>query len=300
MFRLPFVCAIALLTASTVSAASRLTFERTIPARRDLHGAEDLVITYAIGDSDSIVTFIDVFVEQTNRSGFLRVVDPTTVERSTERSHRWRKPPKYVEQRYRADAYLRIDSFSCRATERSGEGNAYDVDGNRVRRVQRWSDAVCDAHIDVLEKDTKKRLVEFAVRGEGTSPRADEMNEEIREIAVDQAARYAAIAAADQITPRHVRETIALVEEAPEFDHGMPYIDADRLDQARRVWESALPANPKSAALHLNVAAVSEALGDLKAAEEHYATAERLAPKDARYRYEYELFRRRNGLKRTK
>ena len=49
---------------------------------------EDLLITHAIGDNDRIATFIDVFIDQTNREGTLRVIDPTTVERSTERS-RW-------------------------------------------------------------------------------------------------------------------------------------------------------------------------------------------------------------------
>jgi tetratricopeptide (TPR) repeat protein len=299
MFRLPFVCAIALLTASTVSAAPRITFERTAPAHRSLGAAEDLVITYAIGDNDAIATFIDVFIDQTNRSGTLRVIDPTTVERSTERSNRWRKPPKYVEQRYRADAYLRIDAFSCHTIDKSGEGGAYDVDGNRVRRTQRWSDAVCEAHIDVLEKESKKRLTQFSARGEGTSPRGEVVGQEDRNLAVDQAARYAAVAAAGEITPRRIRETIALVENAPAFEEGMAYIDAGGADQARTVWENALNANRTSAPLHFNLATVYEATGDLKAADEHYSAAERLAPKDARYHYEHDMFRRRNGLKKS-
>jgi tetratricopeptide (TPR) repeat protein len=300
MFRLPLVCAIALLTASMVSAAPRITFERTVPAHHTLGAAEDLVITYAIGDNDAIVTFIDVFIDQTNRSGTLRLIDPTTVERSTERSRRWRKPPKYVEQRYRADAYLRIDAFSCHTTDKSGEGGANDVDGNRVRRTQRWSDAVCEAHIDVLEKESKKRLADFSVRGEGTSPRGEVIGQEDRNLAVDQAARYAAVAAAGEITPRRIRETIALVEDAPAFEEGMAYVDAGGADQARGVWENALNANQSSAPLHFNLATVYEATGDLKAAEEHYSAAERLAPSDARYHYEHNMFRRRNGLKKNR
>src|SRR5476649_316477 len=121
MLRLRYVCALVLLAASSAVASSRLTFDRTIPAPRSLGRVEDLLITYAIGDNDRIATFIDVFIDQTNREGTLRVLDPTTVERSTvrssvrrwsdrerstERSHRWRTPPKYAEQRYRADAYL--------------------------------------------------------------------------------------------------------------------------------------------------------------------------------------------------
>jgi len=246
--------------------------------------AEDLVITYAIGGNDKIATFIDVFMDQTNREGTLRVVDPTTLEHSTERSHRWRRPPKYVERRYRADAYLRIDAFSCQATERSGQGSSYDVDGNRVHRTQRWMDAVCLAHIDAFSKDRKRKLAEFTVHGEGTSPRVARVTGEERDVAIDQAARYAAISAAEQITPRRVRESIDLAADAPAFNEGMSFIESEQLNEARRVWESALRSNPKSAALQFNLGAVCEALGDLAAANEHYAEAERLMPKDSRYR----------------
>lgn len=284
MLRLRCVCAVVLLAASSAAASSRLTFDRTIPAPHSLGSVEDLVITYAIGDNDRIATFIDVFVDQTNREGTLRVLDPTTIEHSTERSHRWRRAPKYVEQRYRADAYLRIDAFSCQTTERSGQGSAYDVDGNRVHRTQQWVDAVCIAHIDALGKDHRNKLAEFSVRGEGTSPRVPEIEEEERDVAMDQAARYAAIVAAEQITPRRVHDSIELDENAPSFEEGMSYVDSDQLDEARRVWEAALLAHPRSAALHFDLGAVCEALGDLSAADAHYTTAARLQPKDSRYR----------------
>ncbi len=291
------VCAIVLLVSASALASSRLNFERTVPAPYSLGRAEDLLISYAIGDNDKISTFIDVFIDQANREGTLRVLDPMTVERSTERSRRWRKPPKYVEHRYRADAYLRIDAFRCNDTERIGEGSSYDVDGNRVRGTQRWIDAVCIAHVDALAKDRKTKLAEFTVQGEGTSPRVAHVTAEDRDIAEDQAARYAAIAAAERITPRRVRESIELIENAPDFEVGMAYIDSEQFDEARRAWEKSATRYPKSAALQFNLAAVTEAVGDLTNAEKHYAEAERLAPKDSRFRYEHEMFRRRTGMK---
>ena len=254
-----------------------------------------MVITYAIGDNDKIATFIDVFLDQTTREGTLRVLDPTMVEHSPERSHRWRRPPKFVERRYRADAYLRIDAFRCDAKERVGTGSSYDVDGNRVKTPQRWIDATCIAHIDVLTKDRQGKLAEFTVQGEGTSPRVMRTTPEERDIAEDQAARYAAIAAAAQITPRRVRESIELADDAPMFDEGMAYIDAQELEDARRVWQSALTTNRNSAALQFNLGAVCEALGDLEAADRYYVQAQKLAPKQSRYRYEYDMFRRRTG-----
>ncbi|HEV8660976.1 MAG TPA: tetratricopeptide repeat protein [Thermoanaerobaculia bacterium] len=292
MPRLPQVCAVVLLTASTAFAA-RLTFGRTIPARQNLAGAEDLVITYAISDTDKISTFLDVFLDQTNRSGTLRVLDATE-EKTPARKRRLRRQVKEIPQHYRVEATLRINSFTCQTVEKSGQGSSFDVDGNRVRRKQLWIDAICESHIDALSKSSKK-LAEFSVRGEGTSPRVEELTDEERDIALEQAARYAAIAAAEEITPRRIRESIVLADDAPEFDEGMAMIDAERLDGARRIWESALARHSNSAELHFNLAAVYEALGQLTTADLHYDAAKRLAPKDARFRYEHDMFRRRNG-----
>ncbi len=296
MLRLRYVCALLMLAAAPAEAA-RLVFERTVPARHDLGGAQDLLITFAIADNEKISTFLDVFIDQANRSDTLRVVDATRIEHSTERSHRWRKAPKYVEQRSPADAFLRVQAFSCRTMDRSGERSAYDVDGNRIRKTQRWADAVCEAHVDAIAKRNGKKLAELTARGEGTSPRVDELTDGERDTALDQAARYAAVAAAEEIKPRRVRETILLIDDAPRFEQGMVMIDADRLEEARRIWEQAVPRNLNSAPLRFNLAAVCEALGDLKAADQNYAAAEVLAPKDSRYRYEHTLFRKRYGLK---
>jgi tetratricopeptide (TPR) repeat protein len=297
MFRSAYVCAVVRLVSTNALASSRLNFERTVPAPHSLGSAEDLLISYAIGDNDKISTFIDVFIDQANREGTLRVLDPMTVERSTERSHRWRKPPKYVLQRYRADAYLRIDAFRCTDTERTGEGSSYNVDGNRVRGTQRWIDAVCIAHVDALATDRKTKLAELSVQGEGTSARVMRVTAEDRDVAEDQAARYAAIAAAEQIRPRRVRESIELIENAPDFEVGMSYIDSGEFDSARREWEKSATKYRASAALQFNLAAVCEAVGDNISAEVHYATAEKLEPKDSRYRFEHEMFRKRAGIK---
>lgn len=292
-----FVCALVVL-AAPAGATSRLTFERTVPARQSLGGAEDLLITYAIGDNDKISTFLDTFIEQTNRSGTLRVVDVTRIEHSQERSHRWRRVPRYIEQRTPADGFLRIEAFTCATTPRSGQGSTYDVDGNRIRTTVRWIDALCQAHVDVISKRTNAKIAEISSHGEGTSPRVmNEITEGERDIALEQAARFAAIAAAEEITPRHVRETITLAEDAPDFDQAMAEIGADRFDQARRIWENALRRHRDSAALQFDLGAVCEAMHDLGAADQHYAAARKLAPDDRRFRYEHEMFRNRYGLK---
>lgn len=279
----------------TAAAAARLSFQRTIPARHDLGGVQDLAVTYAIGDNSGIDTFLEVFLEQTNRSGSLRVYDRTAVD--TPGPHRRHAPPIFVQRPLRIAAFLRVSAFTCSTTERSGEVSSYDVDRNRVKKKLRWADAVCSAHLDVVAKGTNSKLAEVDSRGEGTSSRVEKVTEEDRAIAIDQAARYAAVVAAEEITPRKVRESIALVEEAPLFDEGMAYIDGDQLAEARRIWEAALARQNGSAGLHFNTGAVCEAMGDLAAADTHYDAALRLAPDDARYRYEHDAFRRRYGWK---
>ena len=110
------------------------------------------------------------------------------------------------------------------------------------------------------------------------------MTDEDRGVALEQAARYAAIEASESILPRRVRESIELDESAPEFDRGAAMIDAGRLDAARTLWESELTRNDASAALHYDVGAVCEAIGDLGCAREHYREASRIAPGEIKYR----------------
>ncbi|HVS29906.1 MAG TPA: hypothetical protein VMS98_00490 [Thermoanaerobaculia bacterium] len=260
-------------------AAPRLTFERTIPPPLNLGGATDLAVVYAIGDSDRIGMFLDTFIDQTNRSGLLRVVDSTGPGPGS------------------AEVLIRIGSFTCRTADRSAEGSTYNYEGRRVKRRHRFVDAVCEARLELLNGKTRTRLAMVRVSGQGTSPRVDRLTGEEGSVALDQAARYTAISAADKITPRRVRETIALIEDAPRFSEGMTMIDSGRPQEARRIWEAEAKRDATSAALRFNLAALCEAAGDVPAAARHYADLKRLAPNEKRFRAEFEMFRRRNGLK---
>src|SRR5688500_5915039 len=172
MFRVVFALA-AVLTPGLAVAAPRIAFDRVIPAARDLGGADDIALTYAIGDNDDLETFLATLVDATSRSGMLRVTDARTALR----------PP-------RVDAHLRVTSFTCETTVREGEGNAYDIDGKRIRKSHRFSDAICTARIEIQRTGGDLRKHSFQVRGEGTSPRVDRVTMEEEGIALDQAARY--------------------------------------------------------------------------------------------------------------
>ncbi len=296
MRRSRLFAAFATLAVSLVVDAARVSFERVVPAPHDLSGAEDLAVIYAIGDDETISTFLSVFLDQANRSGTLRVHDVTRLGRSLA-SAPGDAALKGFRRRFGAQRYLRVTAFSCRSERLAGEGSAADVDGKRVRRKQHWIDAVCTARIEVVDPDSFAVLSAFNARGEGTSPRVLDLTKEERDVAVDQAAHYAGVAAAEEIAPRRLREIIVLDETAPGFSDALAMIEADRFPEARRIWDVVAVKEPSSAPLHFNLATVCEAMGDIPAAQEHYREAARLVPRSLRYRNELEMFRRRYGLK---
>lgn len=291
--------ALAVLCAGAASldalAAPRVSFVRTIPALHDLGAQSDIVLIYAIGDSDRIGTFVDAFADHTGRE--------LHFENAIE--HRQHLVGNRIDdasfaalrREHPADVYLGINQFTCTLTEHTAEGSERDVDGARVKRKHVWTDALCSARIDVLDGAKGKRTMSFAVKGEGTSPRVAELTDEERNVALDQAARYAAIDAQEKITPRKVRESIELDDTAPAFDEGVAMIVASRFDDARAIWESALRRHQGSAALQYDLGAVCEAMGDLRAARDYYQQALRLSPQESRYRLGLDLFRKRNGTK---
>ncbi|HEV7243323.1 MAG TPA: hypothetical protein VGQ36_29120 [Thermoanaerobaculia bacterium] len=268
------VAVLYLLVAPLLFAASpRISFERVLPAPHDIGRNRDVAIVHAIGDSSKIDEFIELFVEQANHAGFHRLRDA-----------RQTTGP--------ADVYLAVKTFTCETSTREGEGSVRDYEGNRVKRKLTWVDAICTARIDVMSREMKRQST-FYGKGEGTSPRVEQLSAEEREAALHLAARHAAVDAAERITPRRVKEIIPLDETSPAFDEGMSLIESGRMREARTLWEAALRQQPRSAPLHFNLAAVCEALGDRRAAEGHYAAAHQLAPKEERYASEMRLFTRR-------
>jgi len=259
-------------------------------AAHDLAPAERLAVIYAIGDSIKIEAFLEHFVDLVSRAGLLRITN------AVENNHHLIVDDvsmRAVRRQHPADVYLGINRFTCSGEERSAEGSEYLDSGERVKRMHHWIDAVCSARVDVVGADGKQ-LFSYTVRGEGTSPRSASLTEDERDVAYEQAARYAAVIAADEITPRSVREAIELDDTAPSFEEGFAMISSDRPEDARSIWQAAASRHSESASLYFNLAAVSEAIGDLPAARDYYEKATLLSPKERRYATELRLFRRRN------
>src|SRR5512141_2753244 len=121
------------LLASSALAQPRISFVRRIPARYDLGEANEVGIVYVIGDNDSVGTFVDEFVDRTNRFGPIHLTDITA-----HGTYRGRKPDANAIRRFRrrhpADAYMGINGFSCETATRTGEGSTTDYEGARVKR----------------------------------------------------------------------------------------------------------------------------------------------------------------------
>lgn len=275
-----------------VAAPPRVAFVRTMTPLHDLGGTE-VVIIYALGDTQKLDTFVDTFLDRTNRSEALRISAEVNHMRRAAGEHPDPITIARIRREHPADVYLGISHFTCTTTTRGAEGSEYTTGGERVKRHHVWADAVCSARIDVIDPPSARRVFSFEVRAEGTSPRVMELTDEERDIAVEQAAHFAAVQAAEMVTPRRIRESIELDASAPDVDRAMLLIDAGRLAAARAMWLRALERSPSSASLHYNVAALSEAMGDADHAREHYRAAMRLAPKEHRYRMEAKMFERR-------
>ncbi len=256
-----------------LAAPPRLVFERTLRAAHDLGQIEELAIVQAKGDAEPVEAFVDELLRDLNRGGFRA------------RDVRFTTGP--------AEAYLDVKTLICTTVVKEAEGSARDVDGNRVKKPYANVEATCSAKIDVLNRFMKHQST-FYASGSGVSARVDVVTEEERARAIEHAARHAASEAAARITPRRVRESIVLDESAPAFEEGFAMIEASRFAEAKAIWEGALRGGGvRSAALRFNLGAITEAMGDRRAAELHYNAAKQLAPGETRYATELKQFARR-------
>lgn len=265
------------------AAQPRVTFERIIPAPYDLGNAEVIALVSAIGDTASVEYLVEQFVEYANRPGTLHIHDA--------RAGRHAFVLETLRKNEPADAWISVRAFTCTSADRAGQGSTPDADGKRVPRRKLWVESRCTARLEALTATGNR--VSFAIKGDGASAHVIEISEDEREDALLHAARFAAIDAAEKITPRRVRESIPLDETAKAFEEGFALISAGRLVEARTLWENEMRRAPRDAPLHFNLAAVCEALGDRTAAEQHYAAAKQLAPNETRYASEHKAFMRR-------
>lgn len=282
--------AVLLNAASVFAVAPRIAFVRALPATYELAPAERLAFIYAIGDNEQVFDFVVDFIDAVGRAGAYRVENAVENNRHLNVAE---GALQTLRREYPADAYLGVTAFTCHGTDRSAEGSERDTAGERVKRLHHWVDVTCAARVHVMDRDGK-RLFSYTVRGEGTSPRSNALTNDERAVAYLQATHYAAVSAAQAITPRRVRESIELDETAPAFDEAFAMIASNRLADARAIWEAALQRHRDSAALHYDLGAVCEAAGDLASARGYFQSAVKLSPAEKKFVRELDLFRKRN------
>jgi hypothetical protein len=276
-------------------AQARIDFMRRIPAQYDLPNVSEIAVIYGIGDNDSVETFVAEFADHTNRFGPIHLNDATAHGAHFVGQKPDERTITRLKRQHPADAYLGVNRFSCDTVTKTGEGSTTDFDGARVRRKHEFIDARCHARVEVFDGKSGEQILSFDATGEGTSPRVPKAGEEEMVIARESAARYAGISAAEAITPREIRETIALDTSAPLFARGMALINADRLSAARALWEGLLTEESGSAPLLYNIAAVAEAQGDAGAACTYLERAMSAAPGDRKYRDALTMVKRRSA-----
>src|SRR5437763_8984225 len=205
---------------AAAAAAPRVAFVRTIAPLHKL-GGDEVVIIYALGDTPKLDTFIDTFLDRTNRSEELRIAAQLNYIKRLGGESPDALTIRRLRREHPADVYLGVNHFTCTTTHRGAEGSEHTAGGERIRRHHVWADATCKARMDVIDPISARRMFSFEVRGEGTSPRVTEVTDEERNIAVEQAAHLAAVQAAEMVTPRRVRESIELDARAPEIERAM-------------------------------------------------------------------------------
>jgi tetratricopeptide (TPR) repeat protein len=288
------VAAIALLAAVGSDPTPRLTWVRTLPAPHSVgNGAETIAVLYKLSDSKEVDDFLDTMIEQVNHSGSLHADDATIHGQHLLGDGSNKDAEKVVRRDHPADAYAGIREFTCGLAEREGERSTHDADGARLKQKLVWVEANCHARVDLIDGRSMLKTESFYVRGQGASSRVTGLTDDEREQALHHAARAAAIAAAEQITPRRVRESVELDASAPDFDRAYALIGSERFAEARVLWEKALLRESTSAALHFNLALLCDAIGDAAAAQKHFGEAQRLDPASTRYRRANDAFRKR-------
>ena len=273
------------ITTFAFAAPPRVTYVRVTPAPQSLGDAQEVALVSALGDTLGVEVFVEHLVEQTNQSGTLRMQDARDQMHVFVLDH--------LRKAVAADSFLAIRAFTCTSEDRRGEGSVKDADGKRSPRRVMWVETRCTARVEALTAAGAR--FSFGIKGLGTSTRSSAIAPDDREDALMHAARFAAIDAAEQMTPRRVRETILLDDSAPSFDEAFAIIGNGNLTDAQALWVGELRRHPASAALHFNLGAICEALGDEQAAARHYNAAVKLAPKEKRYAAELRSFRRRTG-----
>jgi tetratricopeptide (TPR) repeat protein len=262
-----------MLLASDVT-GPRLIFTRLRPAEINLGPVRTIALIEISGARDANAAAA-ALIRSVDQNGTLRLVDArrsrlraADVRRDRDRTRALRSAG--------VEALLSIEIAGCDPQPRTRSASF------REGATEYWYESSCDAHARLLDPGGAD-IVSFEISGTGTSEHASSMLAASSAAALDQAVERIATHLAGKISPRQITESIRLDKDAPAFQAGYEAIRSNRYEEARTLWRRELERNGKSAALHYNLAAVSESLGDAAAARHHLEQAIALDPGNDRY-----------------
>jgi len=257
-----------------------------VPAPYNLGPATSIVLVEVDGDPAVRSNLARRFVSTVQSDGVFRIGDATGARtRLSELGEgEAARSAKGFRNAWPADVYAKVDLADLTSRQRSERRMEKGKDGQEHERRRFWAEASCGVDVRLVDGRTGRLLASYRSEEIRTGYKRDVWDPSQLRLAEADALDAAVRTAVDQFTPRRERDAIFLEGDAPEAAAGLARIDAGDLSGARRLWETALSRFPQDPRLHFNLGAVSESLGDRKAAREYYDDAIRLAPGEERYR----------------
>jgi len=262
-----------------------VSVSRLVPAPYNLGPARRLVLVEVKGSLIWRSDAQDAFLGRIRKDGVFTVEDATHeyTDLSSLGGGDAARRAKEFRAKWPADVYVGLEAASLDARD-VHDRRKEKRDGKEVEVVWHASVGSCRLRVRLLDAKDGRTLGDFEVSRDERSRESEDRDSSLRDEAKKAALDAAVAEAVASFTPERVQDWIVLEEEAPLAKEGLDLIDRKDLAGARALWEKALPAHATDARLLYNLGAISESLGDRKAARAYYEQAIASAPGEARYR----------------
>lgn len=263
-----------------------VSVNRLVPAPYNLGPARKLVLVETTGNREPRLRATSRFLEDVRADGVFAIADASHA--GVPLSELGEGDAARMARRFRdewpADVYVRIEVADVSSRKKSETRKEKTKSGEEVERTRYFAEASCTVGVRLVDARTGRLLASFQADEFRTTRRHDAWDDGLRREAEEDAVDAAVREAVKEFTPRRVSEALPLEKDAPGATVGIARVEAEDLRGARRLWEETLKTSPDDARLRYNLGAVSEALGDFKAAAAYYEDAIRLAPGESKYR----------------
>lgn len=275
--------------------APKVTFTRRVPAPHNLGPLTRIALIELSGENALI--FSHNFKQAVAADGVFELTDATSERGSLSKLTRDDKPAKEFRKAHPADVYIGVNISRCSTHPASRIHREKQKDKSYVTKTYYWVTSSCNAIVRLIDGRDGRELTSFPVTSTRKSGESLQIYGYAAATVEAEALRSLVNDVRSGFTPRSEEESIVLDKKSPKFKDAMQQIKNRKIENARQLWEDTLAAGEESAALHYNLAAVCEALGDATAAREHYTEASKLDSASKLYREELGRFETREKQK---